>query len=101
MTDINTAVLDALSAKTNEHGPITYGEVIEGKIIKVNEDRGFGFIVSEERRFVRFFFHWTALKGDTLNFSELSKGMKVRFTESKTDRGHRAVQIEVLEDKES
>ncbi len=79
----------------------------EGKIIKVQKERGFGFIISREHQFVKFFFHWTGLIQDTKNFKDLEEGMKVKFIpilndanpegESKISRGPRAIQIEIIE----
>jgi cold shock CspA family protein len=76
---------------------VVYGEVIQGKIVKTNEERGYGFIVSAERRFVKFFFHWTSLRPDTLSFKDLKPGMTVQFTEAQSISGWRAVQISVIE----
>ena len=79
--------------------PISYGEKLEGKIIKLmteGPNRGYGFIISEQREYVKFFFHWSALRQETKNFKELTVGMKVSFVEAKTDRGNRAVQVEVI-----
>lgn len=50
-----------------------------GKIIKVQREKGFGFIISPEHKYVKFFFHWTGLIQSTLKFTELSEGMKVKF----------------------
>jgi cold shock CspA family protein len=82
-----------------ERKPIVYGEKLQGKIIKLMTEgpkRGYGFITSESREYVKFFFHWSALRQETLNFKDLAVGMKVSFIEAKTDRGNRAVQIEVI-----
>lgn len=53
---------------------------IIGKIIHLEENGGWGFITSQEIKFTRIFFHWTALQTDTLHFSDLKKHMKVEFT---------------------
>ena len=85
-------------------------EKSEGKIIKVQKEKGFGFIISNEHKFTKFFFHWTGLV-QTVKFTDLTEGMKVKFipilndTEVVTDmktgkakpnRGPRAIQIEVI-----
>jgi cold shock CspA family protein len=70
---------------------------IQGKISQINLEKGYMFITSEERKFIRFFCHWTSLKQDTLNFLDLKKGMKVEFTPSKDPhRGYRANYVTVL-----
>lgn len=85
-------------------------EKSEGKIIKVQHEKGFGFIISPEHKFVKFFFHWTGLVHNTKKFTELTAGMKVKFIpilenkefksseakESIQSRGPRAIQIEVI-----
>ena len=85
--------------ETTERKPIEYGDKLEGKIIKLMTEgpkRGYGFITSDQREYVKFFFHWSALRQETLNFKDLTVGMKVKFVEAKTERGNRAVQIEVI-----
>ena len=75
----------------------TYGEVIEGKIVMLNLEKGYGFILSDVRRFKRFFFHWSALRPETTPFDELTLGDKVRFTEAYSpEKGPRAMQIEAI-----
>jgi len=74
---------------------------IEGKIIHVEDDKGYGFISSPEIKFTRIFFHWTGLIQDTLNFTELKKGMKVEFTPKLFDeKKWRAIKIKVLPEEE-
>lgn len=81
-----------------------------GRIIKVakpipelGKKGGYGFLISEDHPFVKFFFHWTGLTQTTKKFPELEEGMKVKFIpilESKdkeANRGPRAIQIEVIE----
>ena len=74
----------------------------EGKIIKVQKEKGFGFIISPEHKFTKFFFHWTGLTQTTRPFTEIVEGMKVRFvpvmqsSNKEKDRGPRAIQIEVI-----
>ena len=68
-----------------------------GRIIKVSE-KGWGFISSRDIEFTRIFFHWTALKQNTLNFKELRTGMMVTFKPFQTpDKGYRAIEVEVIE----
>jgi len=75
---------------------------IKGKIIKVHPS-GYGFIISDEIKFVKFFFHWTGLSQNT-KFPELKPGMKVEFVPINLDelrdgninRGPRAIKIEVI-----
>jgi cold shock CspA family protein len=69
---------------------------IIGKIIKLSE-QGWGFITSKEVKFTRIFFHWTSLKQDTINFTDLKVGMLVEFTPLEVqDKGIRAIKIKVL-----
>lgn len=68
-----------------------------GRIIKIHKS-GWGFISSKEIEFTRIFFHWTALRQDTLRFLELKTGMKVEFTPVEIpDKGYRAMHVRVLE----
>ena len=70
---------------------------MEGTITKVSPD-GYGFILSPELPFTRIFFHWTALRQDTLNFTQLKKYMRVRFVPVNThNQGYRAFKIMVLD----
>lgn len=67
-----------------------------GRIIKVSKG-GWGFISSRDIEFTRIFFHWSALKQDTLNFKELEVGMFVEFIPTKLEgRGYRAIQVKVI-----
>ncbi len=71
---------------------------IDGKIIKLSPQKGFGFISSLEIPFTRIFFHWSALKPTTLHFTDLEVGMKVSFKPVEVpNKGWRAIQIEVIE----
>lgn len=68
-----------------------------GRIIKVSKD-GWGFISSKEIQFTRIFFHWTALRQDTIPFLELRTGMMVEFTPLQIQgKGWRAVHVKVIE----
>lgn len=75
---------------------------VKGKIIYVNEEKGWGFINSPDVRFTRIFFHWTGLEQNTLHFTKIKKGMNVEFKlvqledpETK-EMKHRAIKIKVL-----
>lgn len=88
----------------DESGPISNdllakqleGKRIQGKIIKLDSDRGYGFIVSHDLKFIRIYFHWSALVHNTKTFNELTKGMVVEF-EAKyyPEQGWRALRIEI------
>lgn len=75
----------------------------EGKIIKVQKEKGFGFIISKDHKFIKFFFHWTGLIQTTIPFEQLKEGMKVKFipimesADKEKHRGPRAIQIEVIQ----
>jgi cold shock CspA family protein len=70
---------------------------VVGKIIKVSK-AGWGFISSKDIEFTRIFFHWTALRQDTIPFLELKTGMMVEFTPLKIEgKGHRAVHVRVID----
>lgn len=71
---------------------------IIGRINFISEE-GWGFIISKEIPFERIFFHWTALKGDTLNFKEIEEGMNVEFIPVKIpEKGWRAIKIKVIKE---
>lgn len=70
---------------------------VVGRIIKVSKS-GWGFISSKDIEFTRIFFHWTALRQDTIPFLDLRTGMFVEFTPLRVDgKGWRAVHIRVVE----
>lgn len=70
---------------------------VVGRIIKVSR-KGWGFISSKEIEFTRIFFHWTALRQDTLSFLEVKPGMMAEFTPLKIEgKGYRAVHVRILE----
>jgi cold shock CspA family protein len=69
-----------------------------GKIITISKN-GWGFISSKEIQFTRIFFHWTALRQDTIPFLELKIGMRVEFTPIQIEgRGYRAIHVRVIEE---
>jgi cold shock CspA family protein len=70
---------------------------IVGRVIKVSKE-GWGFISSKDIQFTRIFFHWTALRQDTIPFLELKTGMMVEFSPLKIDgKGYRAMHVRVIE----
>lgn len=72
---------------------------VKGKIIKVEYQKGWGFISSKEIPFTRIFFHWSSLRQNTLKFTELKTGMKVSFVPVELEgKGYRAIKIEVVQD---
>lgn len=83
---------------------ITENKQITGKIVHINDDKGFGFITSPEIKFERIFFHWTSLVLETLKFTELKLNMKVKCEvyevfptdEKPRQKGWRAIKIEVI-----
>lgn len=76
-------------------------ERLVGKIVKISP-RGWGFIISQDIKFTRIFFHWSALNQDTLHFTELERGMEVEFEPLDVPgKGIRAIRIKVLEDDEA
>jgi cold shock CspA family protein len=91
---VGEEVADQLKSDANESRPDE--KRIVGKIIKVSNE-GWGFISSKEVKFTRIFFHWTSLKQNTVNFTELKNGMKVEFTPIEVEnKGYRAIKIVVL-----
>lgn len=72
-------------------------EKVVGRVIKVSK-KGWGFISSKEIEFTRIFFHWTALRQDTIPFLELKTGMIVEFTPIQIPgKGYRAIHVRVIE----
>lgn len=82
----------------------TENKQITGKIIHLNQDKGFGFISSEDIKFERIFFHWTSLVGNKYKFTELKSGMKIKAEafevkpneDNTKQRGWRAIRIEII-----
>jgi cold shock CspA family protein len=76
---------------------MTNSNKVIGRIIKVSKE-GWGFISSKDIEFTRIFFHWTALRQDSLPFLELRTGMQVEFTPLQIPgKGWRAVHVRVIE----
>ena len=71
---------------------------VTGRIIHVNPDKGYGFIISHEVKFTRIYFHWSSLVQDTLNFKDVQKGMFCKFTPKEVEgKGTRAIRIRICE----
>lgn len=68
---------ETVTESTNE---TKVDERFKGKIIKVDLNKGFGFITSHDIPFTRIFFHWTSLIQNTKKMTELTKNMEVEFT---------------------
>jgi cold shock CspA family protein len=91
---------EVVTSPTDNQAPTAEEKRIEGKIIKVSE-QGWGFISSRDIKFTRIFFHWSSLRQDTLNFTQLNNGMRVEFTPvAVPDKGWRAIKIKVLVDEQ-
>lgn len=76
---------------------MTENKAAMGRIIKISKD-GWGFISSKDIEFTRIFFHWTALKQDTIPFLELKTGMMVEFIPIQVPgKGYRAIHVRVIE----
>jgi len=63
--------------------------MIRGKIKRVIEDRGFGFIAAEDGR--EIFFHRSSLQG--IDIKDLKEGDPVEFDLEEGPRGPRAVNV--------
>jgi CspA family cold shock protein len=64
-----------------------------GKIKKLVSDKGFGFITPGPGK-PDVFFHVSAL-ADKAAFASLQEGQEIEFEHEKSDRGLRAVQVQV------
>lgn len=53
------------------------GKVVRGKITKLDPKEGWGFLASDELKFTRIFFHWSALR--KIHFDTLKVGMEMEF----------------------
>lgn len=62
---------------------------MQGKVKRIVRDRGFGFIVTSERKEV--FFHRNALQG--VAFEELQEGATVEFEVEQSEKGSRATNV--------
>jgi cold shock protein len=64
---------------------------MNGTIRIINTEKGFGFILGEDKK--DYFFHRSALKN--AQFDDLQRGDKVEFTESEGQKGPRAEDVYV------
>lgn len=70
---------------------------VVGRIIKVSK-AGWGFISCRDIEFTRIFFHWTALRQDTIPFKEVKTGMMAEFTPLQIPgKGYRAIHVRIIE----
>ena len=67
-------------------------EVVKGTVKMFNKEKGFGFITTEAGEDV--FFHFSALNMEGYKTAEA--GQKVEFTLEQSDRGPRAVNINLV-----
>jgi cold shock CspA family protein len=68
-----------------------------GRVIQVSRT-GWGFISSKDIPFTRIFFHWSAIRQDSLPFLKFKTGMMVEFTPIQIPgKGYRAMHIRVIE----
>lgn len=75
----------------------------KGKIFFINSEAGWGFITSQQIKFRRIYFYWTALDPNGIKFEELHKGAEVEFEASEfidkitnENKGWRAKFIKVI-----
>ena len=64
----------------------------QGKVKWFNNQKGYGFISSEDGN--DYFVHFTGIAGD--GFKTLPEGANVQFEIENSDRGARAVQVSVV-----
>ena len=68
---------------------------MQGKIKNINEEKGYGFIISIDDN-QEYFFHRSGLL-NYADWSELKKGTLVEFNPSKGDKGPRAADIALVD----
>ncbi len=66
---------------------------VKGKIIYLNEAKGWGYINSHEIQFSKVYFHWTGLNA-SVNFKELKRHDEVVFKAMKREKGWKAINID-------
>ena len=66
--------------------------VVKGTVKMFNKEKGFGFITTEAGEDV--FFHFSALNME--GYKTVPQGQAVEFTLEQSDRGPRAVNINIL-----
>ncbi len=64
----------------------------QGTVKWFNEQKGFGFISSEDGK--DYFVHHSSIVGD--GFKSLPEGAEVQFETEETEKGMRAVQVSVV-----
>ena len=64
---------------------------MEGRVCKLNMDKGYGFIRQDQKSEKDMFFHFTALRG--LDFCEALIGQRVSYERQQTARGWQASEI--------
>lgn len=75
-----------------------HNERLTGKITRVNHKDGWGFILSPEKKHIRYYFKWTNLLHTTKLFEDIKAGMMVEFTPLETpESGWHAIKIKVLD----
>jgi Cold shock proteins len=65
-----------------------------GKVKKFNKEKGYGFITGEDQK--DYFFYYTSL--NMSGFKTVDVDAKVEFEAQETERGLRAVDIDVIKD---
>jgi len=65
-----------------------------GKVKKFNKEKGYGFITGEDGK--DYFFYYTSL--NMTGFKTVEVDAQVEFEAQETDRGLRAVDIDVVKD---
>lgn len=76
-----------MTTNSNEHQ--------RGKVRKLKE--GYGFIAGDDG--LDYFFHWTSMQQTSKNFRELLVLDRVEFTIIKGDKGPRAIEVRVIDDR--
>jgi CspA family cold shock protein len=66
---------------------------VKGKVKYFDTKKGYGFITNDEGKDV--FVHYTGIKSD--GFKNLEKDQEVVFDVKNTDRGHQAINVEVIQ----
>ena len=67
-----------------------------GKVIKLESEKGFGFVSPDGVGLPDHFFHRSSVTGR--RFHELTEGRRVTFVATVTDRGARAEDVRLLDD---
>lgn len=67
---------------------------MNGTIVRLNTEKGFGFIKGEDG--TDRFFHKSGLERTTKRFDELHQNMRVVFTHVDGEKGPRAIEVRVV-----